>query len=208
MKTIQMTTPDLLGMLLSGDQRQQNQALKQLFTNRMINAKVQEWAKMYNLREKSPDDVLQEAVILLYDMVLDKRFRGASKVETFLLGICLNLIRDSGKKVNRVQYKESFTDAEMYSEDSLADAVTITEQTNLEQERDKLLEDTMGQLTPNCQESLKLYYFKNKSMTDIAAARLLANAEQAKKAVHRCRESLRNLVKENNALQNIINQLS
>lgn len=204
MKIIQFTAQDLTESILSNDPHRQNKALKSLYMNPMVNAKVKDWAKLYNLRDKTPDDVLQEAMVLLYDMVLDGRFRGSSKVETFLLGICKNLIRDSVKKVSRIQWKESFTDAELKSEDEAADQVLLTEQTAEERRRDEALESVLGQLTANCRESLKLYYYQNKSMTEIAEARQLANAEQAKKAVHRCRESLRTLVSGNAGLQHIL----
>lgn len=205
MKIIQNTAQDLTESILSNDPQRQNRALKSLYMNPMVNAKVKDWAKLYNLRDKMPDDVLQEAMVLLYDMVLDGRFRGASKVETFLLGICKNLIRDSVKKVSRVQWKDSFTDAELRSEDEAADQILLVEQAEGERHRDDELGKAIGQLTANCQDSLKLYYYHNKSMTEIAEARQLANAEQAKKAVHRCRESLRNLISANAGLQHVLN---
>lgn len=191
-----MSQPDLTAALLGTDPLRRNQAFKTLYMSPVINGKIRDWAKMYNLRDKSPDDVLQEGVILLDELIRSGRFRGESKVETFLLGICKNLIRDSVKKVNRVVLKDSFTDAALHSEDDLADHLELSEQTQAEQRRDTALREAMRQLTDKCREALRLYYFEQKSMAEIALARALANAEQAKKAVFRCRESLRGLLSE------------
>ncbi len=155
---------------------------------------------MYNLRDKTSDDVLQEGVILLDELIRTGRFRGDSRVETFLLGICKNLIRDSVKKVNRVVLKDSFNDAALSSEDDVADHLELSELTQAEQRRDNALQEAMRQLTDKCREALSLYYFEQKTMAQVAEARNLANAEQAKKAVFRCRESLRGLVSEHPAL--------
>lgn len=199
-----MSPPDLAAALLSTDTARRNQAFKQLYISPVVNGKIRDWAKMYNLRDKTPDDVLQEGIILLDEMVRTGRFRGESKVETFLLGICKNLIRDSVKKVNRIVFKDNLPETTPLSEDELADHLELSELTEAEQRRDRALQETLGQLTEKCQEALRLYYFEQKSMIEVAEARNLANAEQAKKAVHRCRESLRELVSAHPTLQKLI----
>lgn len=206
MKTVQMSPPDLTAALTGTDPQRRNQAFKTLYMSPVVNGKIRDWAKMYNLRDKMPDDVLQEGIILLDELIRSGRFRGESRVETFLLGICKNLIRDSVKKVNRVVLKDAFTDAALYSEDELADYLELSELTQAEQRRDNALLEAMSRLTDKCREALRLYYFEQKSMAEIALARALANAEQAKKAVFRCRESLRGLVKEHPALGAVFNR--
>lgn len=149
---------------------------------------------MYNLHDKTPDDVLQEAIILLDDLIRSGRFRAESKVETFLLGICKNLMRDSAKKVKRVIFKESIPEDALRSEDALADHMEMVELKEQESNRDHALTEVMKKLTDKCREALRLYYFEQKTMVEVALARQLANAEQAKKAVFRCRESLKDLI--------------
>jgi len=204
MKIVQMSPPDLTAALLSTDPQRRNQAFKMLYTSPMVNGKIRDWAKMYNLRDKTPDDVLQEGIILLDELARTGRFRGESKVETFLLGICKNLIRDSVKKVNRVVLKDTIPESAMSDEDEMADHLELFELTDAEQRRDKSLQEVMRQLTEKCQAALRLYYFEQKSMAEVAEARQLANAEQAKKAVFRCRESLRELVSAHPTLQKLI----
>ena len=171
-----------------------NHALKYLYTDPKINAKILDWAKGYNLRNKTVDDVLQEGVIKLDELIRNDKFRGESKVETFLLGICHNIIRDSVKKVSRIHFKDSFTEAEMDKVSDYTDHIVVEEETAIERERDAGLRKILQSLSEKCQESLRLYYFESKSMSDIAVARGLANAGQAKKNVYRCRESLKKLI--------------
>jgi RNA polymerase sigma factor (sigma-70 family) len=171
----------------------------------VVNGKIRDWAKMYNLRDKDPDDVLQEGIILLDEMVRSGRFRAECRVETFLLGICKNLIRDSVKKVNRIVLKDEIPDSAFKSEDALADFMETFEQVHAENRRDVALHDAIKQLTEKCQDALRLYYFEQKSMAEVAEMRNLANAEQAKKAVFRCRESLRSLIEDDPVLQSMLN---
>jgi len=194
MKVIHMNPTDLTAALLSSDQTRRNQAFKMLYKSPVVNGKIRDWAKMYNLRDKTPDDVLQEAIILLDELIRSGRFRAESKVETFLLGICKNLIRDSTKKVTRVVFKETIPEESLKSEDQLADHIEMIEIREQEQSRDYALTEIMKKLTDKCREALRLYYFEQKTMMEVALARQLANAEQAKKAVFRCRESLKDLI--------------
>lgn len=202
MKPTSNTAVDLFSALQGSDLKQRNAALKQLYLNPVVNAKVREWVKSYALRDKEPDDVLQEAIILLDDLVRNGRFRGESKVETFLLGICKNLIRDGSKKVDRIFFKDEVTDNDFRDEDAVADSLIAAELSALELQRDAHLMEAMRQLSTVCQEALRLYYLENKSMRELADARGLANPEQAKKNVHRCRESLREIITGNPFFKN------
>lgn len=208
MKIVQLNPGETAESILSTDPRKRNQAFKALYMSPVVAGKVRDWAKTYNLSGKTPDDVIQEGIILLDELARNGRFRGESKAETFLLGICKNLIRDSAKKVKRVVFKESLSDADLNSEDSVADHMVLEELEDAGQRRDQALQEALGQLTDKCRDALKLYYFENKSMADVAASRGLANPDQAKKAVFRCRESLRELIHNNPFLHNILNPKS
>ena len=208
MKIVQLNQTDQADSILSPDPRRRNAAFRALYQSPVVAGKVREWAKTYNLRGKTPDDVIQEGIILLDELARNGRFRGESKAQTFLLGICKNLIRDSAKKVQRVVFRETLTDADLHSEDQLADQMVLEEVQEAGRQRDNALQEALGQLTDKCRDALKMYYFENKSMTDVAASRGLANADQAKKAVFRCRESLRELIGSNPYLQQVLNPKS
>jgi RNA polymerase sigma factor (sigma-70 family) len=177
--------------ILSGDATRRNAALKMLYKSQIVQGTLRQWAGQFNLFKMEPEDILQEGIILLDNLVREGRFRGASKPETFLLGICYNIIRDHKKKVDRVELKESFSDADLYRPETLADALELKELSAEEADRDDRLRAAMAELTEKCREALRLYYLEQKSMAQVAVERGLANANQAKKAVDRCRQSLR-----------------
>lgn len=204
MKIVPIHTQDLTKAILSQDYKARNAAYRALYQSPVVEGKIREWAKQYELRDKTPDDVLQEAVILLDEAVRHGRFRGESKAETFLLGICKNLIRDSSKKVQRIVFKETIPDSALHAADDLADHISLKEETDAERRRDNALQEALGKLSDKCQEALRLYYFEQKNMAEVAEARGLANAEQAKKNVFRCRESLKELIQTNPILQRIL----
>ena len=188
---------DHLKGILSQNTKERNAVFRNLYLNPMINAKVKSWAKTYNLTQSDPDDILQEAIVLLDEKVRSGAFRGNSKVTTFLLGICHNMIRDRVKRVNRVVLKGEFLDAEQLTEAEFFDHMELSEETEWERQRDQTLRKLLQDLDDKCREALKNYYFLRMTMGQIAEKRGLKNAVQAKKAVHRCRQKLRKLIETN-----------
>jgi RNA polymerase sigma factor (sigma-70 family) len=201
---IPINTPDLAKAIVSTDPHERNRAFKALYMSPVVQGKIRDWANVYQLREKTTDDVLQEGMILLDEIIRSGRFRAESRVETFLLGICKNLIRDSGKKVQRVVFKDTLPENALLSADALADHLILLEQNDAEQHRDNALHGAIGQLTEKCRETLRLYYFEQKTMAEVAKLRDLANPDQAKKAVFRCRESLRDLIRNDPRLRQVL----
>ena len=106
MKVVALNPDNLSADFLSTDPARRNRAFAVLYKSPVVNGKIRDWAKVYNLRDKEPDDVLQEGIILLDEMLRSGRFRAESRVETFLLGICKNLMRDSVKKVTRIVLRD------------------------------------------------------------------------------------------------------
>jgi len=171
---------DLLQRLLSPDIQIRNSALKELYMDQVINIKIKQWAKDYNLKNKEPDDILQEGIMLMYEKIHSGGFRKDSNVKTFLLGICRNRIRDAYKRVERVDFKSDIENFD--SADEAYDQLIMVEQEAWEEERDAKLNEVLNSMTPNCQEVLKLYYYKNKTTAQIAEERGLKKPNQAKKA--------------------------
>lgn len=191
----------------SGDLVRRNKAYQQLCNNKMLLIKVSNWSDYYRLQKVSPADILQEALILMDEKIINQEFRGKSKVETFLLGICKNMIRDNAKaKKGRLVLKKEITDLDCPDEDAVADQMYFEEINQMALKRDDLLVKTMEDLTEKCLQALKLYYFEQKNLKQVAEARNLLNEEQAKKAVYRCRQQLRELIQANPELLHLINE--
>ncbi|MEZ4942433.1 MAG: hypothetical protein R3D58_16285 [Saprospiraceae bacterium] len=96
MNPVRIDAHDLAQAIRSGDAPQPG--VKQATSESGGERQTAEWANTYNLRNQDPDDVLQEALILLDKLVCEGGFRAESKVETFLLGICRNMIRDTKRQ--------------------------------------------------------------------------------------------------------------
>ncbi|MBX2927401.1 MAG: sigma-70 family RNA polymerase sigma factor [Saprospiraceae bacterium] len=184
---------------------QRNRALKSLYMDEVVNGKIISMISDYNSKA-DPDDVLQEGVILLDEMIRTDKFRGDSKVRSFLIGICKNIIRNDLRSSRKVVLKEEIAEHDREDADTPEDRMMVEEQSDLEKKRDQLLKECLGALTENCREVLGLYYYQSYKMAQIADERGLKNAHQAKKAVDRCRQQLRTLITAKPALANFLKQ--
>ena len=105
------------------------------------------------------------------------------------------------------EMEEEITEKEFGKSEELArmlvDISEGNENEEEEEQKEQALRQAMNGLTDKCREALKKYYFENKNMDTIAQEAQLANREQAKKAVHRCRESLRSLLSGHPIFKNV-----
>lgn len=196
---------NIVKAIQSHNQRERNAALKSLYCDPIINNKVRQWANYYQLKGKEPDDILQEAIILLDRNVRAANFEQKSKLETYLLAICKNLMRGNAKKKNRMVWKETITDDIIHQSETFEDHLELREMTEQEKQRDNILNKLINQMKPVCKESLSLYYFKGKTTAQVAEERQLKNADQAKKALYRCRNKLRIVIQNHPILRKILN---
>ena len=187
------------------DAAARNNALKTLYMNPAITNKVRELTKMYGNHKHDPDDILQEGIILTDRLIREGKFQQKSKISTFLISVCRNILRSNVKKVDRIEMRETIEDKDQKElVNSPEEDMIVVEQTADKSKRDNVLQDLLKQITPNCQENLRLYYFEEKNMAQVAEARQLKNANQAKKAMSRCREQLRKLIKEHRLLEQFL----
>lgn len=205
MKILRKSDAELIVDIAGHDAVARNNALKMLYLDKVVNATIARIIADYNSRLDA-DDVLQDAVILLDEMIRSGRFRGDSKLSSFLIGIAKNIIRNGLRNADKVVYKEEITENSSETEDSPEDYLLVQERSENEQKRDQLLHDALGELTARCREVITLYYFKSYSMAQIAEERKLSSAKQAKKDAHDCRQMLKTLVASRPALSNFLMQ--
>ena len=208
MNNIQSSTMNIQEALFSNDPKAINNALKILYMDAKVNAKIQEWSRSYNLKSKEPDDILQEGIMILFNKIQNNTFRKESNVKTFLLGICNKLILSSVSKKEIVKFQGDFQESEenniIPSDDHFGDI----EKTESEQQRDDTLKEIIEQMDEKCQKALKLFYYQKKKMLEVAEETNLKNANQAKKAVSRCRQKLRAVILSNPVLIQLLKQAS
>ena len=207
MKILKLENEEIVRYIAGEDINKRNRALKTLYNDPVILNKVKALVHDYNLTRKTPDDILQEGIILLDSIIRKGAFKGESKVSTFLLSICRNLIRDANKKVERIEWRETIQDHDLkkMDEEGHLPGIELREMDDEEKQRDKALQQVLGEMSENCREAIMGYYFKNMTMDQLADARGLANKEQAKKAVYRCRNRMREAIMDNPILSKLLN---
>ncbi|MEM9885381.1 MAG: sigma-70 family RNA polymerase sigma factor [Bacteroidota bacterium] len=204
---LQYSDEEMIQAITSGDLTKRNRALKQLYMDPVITAKINEFTKIYGNYKNDPNDILQEGIILIDRLIIEGKFQHKSKIRTYLLGICRNLLRTKVKKVDRLEMREDWTTLEPKElVDSPEEQFIIIEKSEEQLRRDQILKELLQSITPNCQEVLRLYYYKAKNMAQVASERGLKNAKQAKKAASRCREQIRKLIKKQPQLENFLKQ--
>lgn len=205
MKKVLYATDDaLLAAIRSGIATERDKALKQLLLDPVVKGKIRDLLNMYNLKHLEADDILQEGLILLDDLVRSYKFRGDSAVRSYYIGICKNLMRADMGRVKRVVLTDNEQDMDDKDESSADARLVLEEKTSMENQREVVLKDLLSQITEGCQDTISMYYYKAFSTAQVAAERGLANANQGKKALSRCREQLRNLILGNPSLANFL----
>ncbi len=195
----------LIEAIGSGDRAARNGALKSLYMDDVVNATIARMISDYNGRQ-DPDDVLQDAIILMDEKIRSSQFRGESKVRSFLIGICKNIIRNGMRNAEKVVFKEELVESNSEFEVSPEDQLLVQERSEHEQKRDQILYELLGKLTARCRDVLNLYYFKSYSMAQIADEKGLSSAAQAKKDAFDCRKMLRSLIASHPTTANFLMQ--
>lgn len=205
--TVTYSDEQLLAGIQGDDPLLRNKVLRQLYLDPVVLAKVTQFLEFYGKTQSQLDDVIQESVILLDEAIREGRFSYNSSVRTFLIGICKNVARAKGKKINQLSL--SFAPADLpdidVMQDSPEDIFIVVEMEQRDVLIQQLLEQILSQLTSNCKEVIRGYYFLSQSLAEIATQKGLANAKQAKKAAWRCREQLRKKIQGDSQLAKLIN---
>ncbi|MCB9264975.1 MAG: sigma-70 family RNA polymerase sigma factor [Lewinellaceae bacterium] len=199
---------EILEAIGGDDMKRRNQALKQLYFDPVVNGKTRGFIEAYGAHKRDPDEVVQEALILVDDLIRQGKFQGKSKVRTFLIGVCRNLVRSDERKIDRITYATEpleLPDRQLESPNPEEQAI-LEEKGETEQLRDRLLQRVLGRLTDKCKSVLHLYYFLAQSLAEVAKEQGLKNAHQAKKAARRCREQLKKELRKDPQLANFLKQ--
>ena len=192
----QLTDTEMLDALRGNDVRAHNAALRQLYDDNAVNAKVRQMVHDYKYKT-DPDDVLQDGIILLNDMVRDGRFGGRCRISTFLVAVCRNLIRNQTRSAERIILKEEVKESDItddYLNDPQNEPFKVEELKEDLQKRDTLLRGLIAKLKDRCRELLRLRYFEAYNMNQITEALQLNNAAHAANVAQDCRQSLQRMI--------------
>jgi RNA polymerase sigma factor (sigma-70 family) len=134
------------------------------------------------------EEVLQEALVILWERVRQGRYRHAARLETFLYATARNLWLRRLARVRREAPRE-IDPEELASEDpSPLDQL-------IESEESALIANALRRLGEPCRTLLVLFYWEEANMEEIAGRLGFANAETAKSKKYQCKKALQEMLK-------------
>ena len=133
------------------------------------------------------EDMLQEALVVLWDRVRSGKYKHTAQLNTFIFGIVKNMWLRQLARLRREIPSE-------IDPDSPANGASALE-TLIDDERTILVRDALDKLGEPCRKILLLFYWEELSMEQIAERLGFANAETAKSKKYQCKKSLEKLLR-------------
>lgn len=177
-----MTDDQVIKNLLGGNEKTRKETI--LFLKNTSYGAVLKLISSNNGTIDDTQDIFQEGLLILYQNIILKKFRGESKISTYLYSICKNLwsgrLRKRKKEAEVIENLEDQTSTQYLKIDSI------------------LLQDLFDKLGENCKMILTQFYYDKKSMKEIMEHFALGSVQAAKNKKSRCLKSLMQIVKSNN----------
>lgn len=133
-----------------------------------------------NGRPEDAEDLLQDAVIVVWENVRKKDFELTAKLSTFLFAVAKRMWLKRLNKNARIQYKDEFTFEWSEESEPINEKLTVSEQ-------------LLQQLDRGCREILTLFYFKDLDTQTIAKQLGFANTDVVKSRKYQCFKKLQDL---------------
>lgn len=133
-------------------------------------------------------DLLQEALVILWERVRSGRFEQSARVGTFMYATVRNMWL---RRLARRRREAGGTPAETQA---VSDTPSPLEEL-MESEEASLVRDALDKLGDPCRRLLLLYYWEELPMEQIAAAMGFANADTAKSKKYQCKKSLEQILR-------------
>lgn len=154
-------------------------AYKEVFLN---------YAVSFNIDRDALLDIYQDSVIALFQNFVKKQTRlEKSTVKTYLFGIAKNKLYTYLKAQKRLVVTN--TNFEVFEE-------IKSEEQELTREQ-KLLAKYFGEISPSCQDILKLFYYRSLSIKEIVSMTQYKDENTVKSHKSRCLKRLTELIKNN-----------
>jgi RNA polymerase sigma factor (sigma-70 family) len=134
------------------------------------------------------DDLLQEAIIILWERVRTNRFEYQAKLSTFIYATVKNLWL---RRLARMRREAPAEIQETTGRIEAASALDIL----VEAEQSHIVHEALQRLGDPCKTLLILFYWEEQSMEQIAAVMNFANADTAKSKKYQCKKLLQKMLK-------------
>ena len=138
--------------------------------------------------EADAEDLLQDAVIVLWERIRSGTFEQSAKLSTFLFSIVKhNWSRRTAQKRRNVPRSEAEWD--------VPDGDPIADELMIEDEESSAISTAMNTLGDPCRRLLILFYWEERSTEEIAKLMGFANADTVKSKKYQCKKSLEKLLR-------------
>ncbi len=137
-------------------------------------------------KETDAEDILQEAIIVLWQKVNAGNFQLTSRLGTYLMGVAKNKWLAQLRKDKRLTSDDN-------REDPVDDNPSSLERL-LTDEKIKLVRRALEVIQPLCKKLLMLFYFEEKNMNDIAKIMNFANTDVVKSKKYQCKKALEEVI--------------
>jgi len=157
--------------ILSDNATIRNSALKTVYD--AFFKKIEAYVTKNSGNSADVKDVFQEGIMILYQNIINERFRAESSLKTYFISICRNVW------LQKLKHKKMWINKDADIEKADPDL-----------EKEFINVDTMrkaiGKLKDDCEKILIGFYYEAKSMNELAATFNLGSEQAAKNKKSRC----------------------
>jgi RNA polymerase sigma factor (sigma-70 family) len=141
-----------------------------------------------NGSDDDAEDILQEALVILWENIRNGKFTYQAKLSTYIYGTAKNLwLRRLARSKKEVPLPEE-EPASSSAPASALDDLIASEET-------QAIADAMARMGSPCKELLLLYYWEERSMEEIAATLHFSGPDTAKSKKYQCKKLLESYVR-------------
>lgn len=153
------------------------------------------YVRSNNGNDQDAEDIFQECIVIFIDSVQQGKFRGDSKIKTFLYAIMRNLWLNELKRRNRALHRETrYYDENPKAEESVNASIN-------ENESKKQVASLVEQLGENCQKILRLFYYQELPMKEIFQEMGYENEQIARNMKYKCMKKMHALLDANEEMK-------
>jgi RNA polymerase sigma factor (sigma-70 family) len=151
--------------------------------------------------ENDAKDIFQEGMMILYKQIVRQKFRGESKIGTYLFSICRYIwyhqLEEKGKK-NQLSAKMDLETREN---------MVFPFQKIQQQNQWDWIEKVLAQLAEDCRKILLNSLYYQYSMEEVATQMQYENAQIARNKKYKCLKRLRKYLDEHTGLKQILKDM-
>ncbi|NQU66321.1 MAG: sigma-70 family RNA polymerase sigma factor [Candidatus Marinimicrobia bacterium] len=133
------------------------------------------------------EDMLQEAIVVVWQKACSEHFELSSKISTFLFAVVKNKWRAALRKRENIDH--NLVDEDFTNFPSPSDG----EQSR--KDRIEIIMKSLKEMDPQCKHLLLLYYFEGRNMEEISTLLKFANVNVVKSKKYQCKKKLETIVK-------------